>query len=167
MLPCSSVLGVRDSPAADGSNRYAWPVQATLQQALEAQYDGSYRQAHHGASGYNEVRCKQDRGAAAARSSAAPLQRKRCVWAARRQIIIGSLWWEANLPFAVEAFVFTDDSQHAPMKQHHRNFLLRFGLTPEEVPLLRFECADPNWPSGSDCFRFQDVSDPDVLETES
>lgn len=62
--------------------------------------------------------------------------------------------------------MFTDEAQHAPMKVHHRNFLLHYGLTPEEVPLLRYECADPNWPAGSDCFHFIDVSDPNILASE-
>ena len=71
------------------------------------------------------------------------------------------MWWDRNLPWALEAFVFDgDDALRARMARTHQQFLGFFGLTAEEVPLLRYRCSklglkyntqDPNEDHGS-CF---------------
>ena len=122
--------------ASDNHGQYAkgtfppgWPLEATLEDALARQYDGSYRKAHWGASAYNEI-------------------------------IIGSMFWEANLPWAVEAFVYAEDKDKERISGAHRRFLDFYGLSSEEVPLLRYACfvapLEPaNRPAG-ECF--EDVS---------
>ena len=94
----------------------------TLKDALTQQYDGSWREAHYGASEYNEV-------------------------------VVGSLSWEENLPWAVEAlfvsFPAADNDrprsdfspQLAKMRRVHERFLAFYGLRAEEVPLLRYQCS--------------------------
>ena len=83
----------------------------TLQDALQRQYDGSWRRVHPQDSVYNEV-------------------------------IVSSMWWDRNLPWALEAFVFDGgDELQAQMVITHQQFLDFFGLTAEEVPLLRYRCS--------------------------
>ena len=66
------------------------------------------------------------------------------------------MWWEANLPHAVEAFVFADATHEQTMRISHVRFLTKFGLRAEDVPLLRYDCfvtpLNPvNKPAG-ECF---------------
>lgn len=89
----------------------------TLQDALEQQYSGMYRSTHYGASGYNEV-------------------------------ILSSLFWEYNLPWAVEAFFYASDpsmqaTQRDQIRRAHNDFILFYGLSAEEVPLLEYVCYSP------------------------
>lgn len=90
----------------------------TLRDALEQQYNGSYRASHWGASGYNEA-------------------------------IIGSMYWERNLPWVVEAFMYAESermttaAQKLEIRRAHGRFLSFYGLTPEEVPLLEYVCFVP------------------------
>jgi hypothetical protein len=104
----------------------------TLQDALEQQYDGSYRKSHPGVSGYNEI-------------------------------IISALYWDSALPWAVEAFVFSarpDDERalYARMEATHRDFLVYYGLTAAEVPLLRYRCSQNDIPPAEQGRCFEDVS---------
>lgn len=96
----------RCNPSADGHF-----AMHTLQDALQRQYDGSWRRVHPQDSVYNEI-------------------------------IVGSMWWDRNLPWALEAFVFDGDAEmQARMAQTHQRFLDYYGLTAEEVPLLRYRCS--------------------------
>ena len=87
----------------------------TLRDALEAQYSGSFLVDHPGASSYNELAID---------------------WRS----------WEDSLPYNVEAFAFaadeeTYDEARASIATKHRAFLLNYGLTATEVPLLRYRCS--------------------------
>ena len=65
------------------------------------------------------------------------------------EIVVGSMWWEANLPWAIEAFIFSNsgwdtnqlETLTVEMKIAHRNFLQYYGLSDDEVPLTRFHCS--------------------------
>ena len=59
------------------------------------------------------------------------------------------MYWDLNLPFAVEAFAFSErpeeqgrSAARAMMKRTHRSFLAYYGLTEEEVPLLQYVCSE-------------------------
>ena len=81
-------------------------------------------------------------------------------------IAIGWLDWEANLPWAIEAFMVIggeDTTALERMRRMHRSFLQRYQLTAEEVPLLLMAsiCQRPCWlpwdmschrPNGTQCF---------------
>lgn len=81
-------------------------------------------------------------------------------------IAIGWLAWEANLPWAIEAFLVVgeaDATAQERMHRMHRSFLQRYQLSAEEVPLLLMAsiCQQPCWlpwdmtckrPNGTQCF---------------
>ena len=68
-------------------------------------------------------------------------------------------WWESNLPWAIEAFVYaTDGGPDGHLERNrerargiHRAFLANFGLAPREVPLLFYRCG-PGGPDGGQPF---------------
>lgn len=73
------------------------------------------------------------------------------------------MFWDRNLPWAVEAFVVTGERRHKPrlwdgIIKAHRAFLAHYSLDATVVPLLHFRCSDqePMPPTGELCF--QDVS---------
>jgi hypothetical protein len=59
------------------------------------------------------------------------------------QVIVGSMFWDRNLPFAVEAFFYSAAAPQGKDRLHrtHRNFLDYYGLSAEEVPLLEYSCS--------------------------
>lgn len=70
------------------------------------------------------------------------------------EVLVGSLYYDRNLPWVIEAF-FCDACKEgseirAKMHRVHRSFLDQFGLTPSEVPLVQYRCseADPSWDAG-------------------
>ena len=77
------------------------------------------------------------------------------------QVIVGSMYWDLNLPWAMEAFVYADDKDRDKIAAAHRAFLEWHGLTSEEVPLLQYRCAEsplnPAAQPTGECFR--DVSE--------
>jgi len=72
------------------------------------------------------------------------------------EVLIGWMFWERNLPWAVEAFVYGGgpgnwEQNLARARGIHRDFLQYFGLTSNEVPLLRYDCG-PGGPHGGQPF---------------
>ena len=57
------------------------------------------------------------------------------------EILVDGDWWTAHLPDAVEAFFHGGESALA--REQHRRFLQEFGLTADQVPLVRLDRR--NW----------------------
>lgn len=54
------------------------------------------------------------------------------------EILIDATHWTNHLPDAIEAFVGESDLA----RQQHQRFLQQYGLTPDEVPLLKINPID-------------------------
>ena len=75
------------------------------------------------------------------------------------EVMTSWAWWESNLPWAIEAFVYaTDGGPDGHFERNrerargiHRAFLANFGLAPREVPLLFYRCG-PGGPDGGQPF---------------
>ncbi len=75
------------------------------------------------------------------------------------EVMTSWAWWESNLPWAIEAFVYaTDGGPDGHLERNrerargiHRAFLANFGLAPREVPLLFYRCG-PGGPDGGQPF---------------
>eukprot|EP00966_Prymnesium_polylepis_P104000 2408567-Prymnesium_polylepis.1 len=59
------------------------------------------------------------------------------------------MFWDRNLPFAVEAFFFAaaPASVKASMRRTHHAFLRHYGLTAADVPLLEYSCSQQSPPA--------------------
>ena len=72
------------------------------------------------------------------------------------EVMVGWSWWELNLPWAVEAFVFGGGPEQwatTGSRAHgiHQDFLTFYGLSKVDVPLLRYDCG-PGGPHGGHTF---------------
>ena len=75
------------------------------------------------------------------------------------EVMTSWTFWESNLPWAIEAFVYaTDGGPDGHFERNrerargiHRAFLANFGLAPREVPLLFYRCG-PGGPDGGQPF---------------
>ena len=75
------------------------------------------------------------------------------------EVMTSWTFWESNLPWAIEAFVYaTDGGPDGHLERNrerargiHRAFLANFGLAPREVPLLFYRCG-PGGPDGGQPF---------------
>jgi hypothetical protein len=65
------------------------------------------------------------------------------------EIVLSGLYWDRTLPWLIEAFVFAAqagdvagrEALQARMASTHRAFLDYYGLSAEDVPLLRYKCS--------------------------
>lgn len=64
-------------------------------------------------------------------------------------MLVGTFYWGANLPWALEAF-FCSRPCSARVRRMHADFLGYYGLTRAEVPLLHYRCSqnDVTWDHG-------------------
>ena len=72
------------------------------------------------------------------------------------EIVVSWSEWERQLPWGVEAFVFGGGERawkanFRRICEHQANFLAKYGLTAEEVPVLRYDCG-PGGPHGGHPF---------------